>query len=74
MDVVTLVKSLGELPLHAILLIAIVVLWRENQSLHAKVDQLKLGQDVAQAVLIDQNSELSAIKTQTAQKQQTLTK
>ena len=61
-----LIEFLSTLPLHGLLLIGIVVLWRDNKQLREKLERVRQTTAGNTALLLDQNNELSAIKTQVA--------
>jgi len=56
---------LNQLPLHTILMIGIIVLWRENRRLIAKLEGVVEKQTLHTAMLDSQNVEISQIKAQT---------
>ena len=58
-----LVEFLASLPLHGLLIVAIVVLWSENRRLMAKLDQMHEQSKANGAVLQDQNKDLAIITT-----------
>ena len=60
-----LVEVIKSLPLHAILMIGIIVLWRENRRLIAKLEGIVEKQEMQTDMLTSQNIEISQIKAQT---------
>lgn len=58
-----IVELLSVLPLHVILLIGIVVLWRDNKELRAKLEQVRQQSASNTALLLGQNHEIEQIKT-----------
>lgn len=58
-----LVELLSALPLHVILLVGIVVLWRDNKQLREKLEQVRLQSASNTALLLGQNTEIESIKT-----------
>jgi len=60
-----MISLLDQLPLHVILLIGVIVLWRENRRLVAKLEDLKTGQVVHAEMLAAQNVQIAEIKEQT---------
>ena len=60
-----LIEIIKSLPLHAILMIGIIVLWRENRRLIAKLEGVVEKQTLHTAMLDSQNVEISQIKAQT---------
>jgi len=63
MSETALVEFLTALPLHGLLLIGIVVLWRDNQKLRDKLEQVRQVSAGNTALLLDQNNEIESIKT-----------
>jgi len=61
-----IIGLLNQLPLHTILMIGIIVLWRENRRLIAKLESVVEKQTLHTAMLADQNTEISHIKAQTS--------
>lgn len=59
-----LIEFLASLPLHGLLLIGIVVLWRDNKELRDKLEKVRQVSSGNTALLLDQNNELSSIKAQ----------
>jgi len=57
-----LIEFLTALPLHGILLIGIVVLWRDNQKLREKLEQVRQTSAGNTALLLGQNAEIDSIK------------
>jgi uncharacterized protein YoxC len=53
-----LITVLNALPLHVILMIGIIVLWRDNKELRDKLDEVK-------TMTLHQNDQLAQIKAQT---------
>ena len=64
MDAV-LIEVIKNLPLHAILMIGIIVLWRENRRLIAKLEGVAEKQVLHTNMLQLQNTEISQIRAQT---------
>lgn len=58
-----LIEFLAALPLHGLLLIGIVVLWRDNKQLRDKLEQVRQQNASNTALLLGQNGEIEAIKT-----------
>jgi hypothetical protein len=58
----SLIDFLSQLPLHALLLIAIIALWRENRRLQAKLEEVRQTTDSVHAMTMKQNDEISALK------------
>jgi len=58
---------LNQLPLHTILMVGIIVLWRENRRLAAKLEDVLSKQTLHTAMLADQNKALSQIHSQIRQ-------
>jgi len=63
MDNIALVEFLASLPLHGLLLVGIVVLYRDNQKLREKLEQVRQQSASNTALLLGQNSEIESIKT-----------
>lgn len=61
-----LIEFLASLPLHGILLVAIVVLYRENQKLREQIEQVRQTSAGNTALLLDQNNALNTITTHIA--------
>jgi len=53
-----LITILNSLPLHVVLMIGIIVLWRDNKELRKKLDEVK-------TMTLRQNDQLEQIKIQT---------
>lgn len=60
-----LIGILNQLPLHVILLIGIIVLWRDNKRLEGELAQVRRSQQTQIMMLEDQNGQLAQIKAQT---------
>lgn len=60
-----IIALLNGLPLHVILMIGIIVLWRENRALNKALIDIKTGQVIHAEMLESQNVELRQIKAQT---------
>jgi len=60
-----IVGLLNQLPLHTILMIGIIVLWRENRRLIEKLEGIVEKQEMQTDMLNSQNVEISQIKAQT---------
>lgn len=60
-----LVSILNQLPLHTVLMIGIIVLWRDNKALRQELKEARKVMDDVQIMTIAQNAEISAIKSQT---------
>lgn len=63
MSETALIEFLTALPLHGLLLIGIVVLWRDNQKLREKLEQVRQQSASNTALLLGQNTEIESIKT-----------
>jgi hypothetical protein len=63
MSETALIEFLTALPLHGLLLIGIVVLWRDNKQLREKLEQVRQVSAGNTALLLDQNNEIESIKT-----------
>jgi len=59
------ISILNSLPLHTVLMIGIIVLWRDNQALRKQVDAVRQIASSVHAMTLAQNSEISQIKAQT---------
>lgn len=53
-----LINVLNQLPLHVVLMIGIIVLWRDNKELRKRLDEVK-------TMTLHQNDQLAQIKAQT---------
>jgi hypothetical protein len=60
-----LISILNQLPLHTVLMIGIIVLWRDNQALRQELKEAREVMDDVQTMTIAQNTEISQIKAQT---------
>lgn len=58
----TLLEIATQLPLHSLLLIAVVVLWRDNKAMRDKLETVRQTSAGNTALLLGQNSELQVIK------------
>jgi len=56
-----LIEFVSSLPLHGLLLIAVIVLWRDNQKLRQKMEQVRQTSAGNTAILLDQNKALNEI-------------
>lgn len=59
-----IIEFLAALPLHGLLLVGIVVLYRDNQKLRDQLEKVRQVSAGNTALLLDQNNELSSIKAQ----------
>lgn len=59
-----LLALLNQLPLHTILMVGILVLWRENRRLSKKLEDVLSKQTLHTAMLSDYNSQLSRIQAE----------
>lgn len=66
---VALVEILKALPLHVVLMIGIIVLWRDNQALRKQLDGVRQIASSVHAMTLAQNTEIADIKAQTCDKQ-----
>jgi len=60
-----IITVLNSLPLHTVLMIGIIVLWRDNQALRKQIDEARQVTNSIHAMTLAQNTEISAIKAQT---------
>jgi hypothetical protein len=60
-----LISVLNQLPLHVVLMIGIMVLWRDNQTLRKQIDEARQVTNSIHAMTLAQNTEISQIKAQT---------
>jgi len=58
-----LAEFLSDLPTVSLLLFFLIVLWRDNQELRKKLDQIYLNTKGNTALLLGQNDEIDTIKT-----------
>jgi hypothetical protein len=58
-----LIDFLANLPTHGLLIVFLVVLWRENQSLRKRLDDIYDSTKSNTALLLGQNNEIDSIKT-----------
>jgi hypothetical protein len=58
-----IIEFVLSLPLHGILLIGIIVLWRDNKQLREKLEQVRQVSAGNTALLLNQNNEIESIKT-----------
>ena len=65
MDLLQIAAALDGLPLHALLMIALVILWRDNQALRAKIDSLHEKADIQMLAIIDQKAQMARIEDKT---------
>lgn len=63
MDNPALVEFLASLPTQGLLLFFLVVLWRDNQSLRKRLDDIYQNTKSNTALLLGQNNEIERIKT-----------
>ena len=56
------IEFLSSLPLHGLLLMGIIVLYRDNQKLREKLEAVRQVSSGNTALLLQQNDELNAIK------------
>lgn len=61
-----LIEFVSSLPLHGLLLIAIVVLWRDNQKLREQIEKVRQVSSGNTSLLLGQNDTLNAIQTHIA--------
>lgn len=59
------IQVLNSLPLHVILMIGIIVLWRDNKELRSKLENVRQVAASTHALTLQQNTEIAAIKAQT---------
>lgn len=64
MENITLINWVASLPLHGLLLIAIIVLWRDNQKLRDQLEVVRLTSAGNTALLLGQGDSIDHIKTQ----------
>jgi hypothetical protein len=64
MDIIQLAQALDGLPLHALLLIAVVVLWRDNKALRDKLDSLNQKADDNANQMLHQTTVIGQIAQQ----------
>lgn len=60
-----LITVLNSLPLHVVLMIGIIVLWRDNQALRKQLDTVRQITSSVHAMTLKQNAEIADIKAQT---------
>lgn len=64
MDNPALVEFLASLPTQGLLLFFLVILWRDNQTLRKRLDDVYQNTKSNTAILLNQNNEIESIKTQ----------
>lgn len=57
-----LIEFVSSLPLHGLLLIAVVVLWRDNQKLREQIEKVRQVSAGNTSILLGQNEALNTIK------------
>ena len=62
MDLLQIAAAIDGLPLHALLVIAVVILWRDNRTLRDKIDSLHEKSEAIRKDIQQQNFQMGRIE------------
>jgi len=65
MDLLQIAAALDGLPLHSLLILALVILWRDNRTLRDKIDGLHEKSEGIRKDIQQQNFQMGRIEAQT---------